>query len=69
MKRFIIFTAVFLAACDGTKDIEEFDKRVEYCKQNGASYKTVTNGLDEVFVYCLKDGREFNSKIYEGVEK
>lgn len=69
MKYFIICSLLLLTACDGTKDIEEFDKRVEYCKQHGAIYKTVTNGLNEVFVYCLKDGREFNSKIYEGVEK
>jgi hypothetical protein len=65
MKYLIILSALFLAACNGTKDIEEFDKRVEYCKQHGATYKTVTNSLKEVFVYCLKDGREFNSKIFE----
>lgn len=69
MKYLTILSALLLAACDGTRDIEEFDKRVEYCKQHGATYKTVTNGLDEVFVYCLKDGREFDSKVYEGVEK
>ena len=65
MKYLIILSALFLTACDGTKDIEEFDKRVEYCSQHGATYKTTTNGLKEVFVYCLKDGREFNSKIFE----
>jgi hypothetical protein len=65
MKYLIILSALFLTACDGTKDIEEFDKRVEYCSQHGATYKTATNNLKEVFVYCLKDGREFKSKIFE----
>ena len=65
MKYLIILSALFLTACDGTKDIEEFDKRVEYCSQHGATYKTVTNSFEEVFVYCLKDGREFKSKIFE----
>jgi hypothetical protein len=65
MKYLIILSALFLTACDGTKDIEEFDKRVEYCSQHGATYKTTTNGLNDVFVFCLKDGREFKSKIFE----
>ena len=65
----LLLTALFLTACGGTKDIEEFDARVKYCKENGATYKTVTNGFNDVWVYCLKDGREFNSKVYEEVEK
>jgi predicted type IV restriction endonuclease len=69
MKYIILLTTLLLTACGGTKDIEEFDARVKYCKENGATYKTVTNGLSEVFVYCLKDGIEFNSKVYDEVEK
>ena len=65
MKYLIILSTLFLAACDGTKDIEEFDKRVEYCKQHGATHKTASNGFGDVYVYCLKDGREFKSKIFE----
>lgn len=69
MKYLVILSILFLAACDGTKDIEEFDKRVEYCKQHGATYETATNGLGEVFVYCLKDQQKFDSKVFEGVVK
>ena len=70
MKYITIFTMLLLAGCSqGTKDIEEFNKRVEYCKQNGATHKTDTNSFGDVFVYCLKDGRVFNSKILVGDRK
>ena len=66
MKYLTYMMAMLLAGCNGTKDIEEFDKRVEYCKQHGATYKTATNGAGDNFVYCLKDGREFDSKVLLG---
>lgn len=66
MKKTLLLLCILLAACNGTKDIEEFDKRVEYCKQHGATYKTATNGVGDNFVYCLKDGREFDSKVLLG---
>lgn len=64
MKYSVVAVFILLMGCDEMKvtSVEEYTARTKYCEDNGFAHKSEQNGAGHTWVYCVKDGKKFQSK-------